>query len=99
MRITRADHFPFGHDQQRIGTLQLTNGGDQCVFTVLSRLRKPMQYDLAVDGGLKNRTAFLQLLAQYCGIGEVTVMSNGDLAAGTIHRQRLGIANVRTAGG
>src|SRR5208283_3960342 len=33
------------------------------------------------------------------GIGEVAVVADGDLAAGTIHDERLGVLEVGTAGG
>ncbi len=58
-----------------------------------------MQNDFAVDRGLEDRALFFEFGAQARGIGEVAVVANGDLAAGTIDDERLRVLDIRAAGG
>ena len=62
------------------------------------RLGHQVQDDFAVDRRLKNRAARFEFVAQLRGVGEVAVVRNGDLARAAIHRQRLGVAQMRGAG-
>jgi hypothetical protein len=64
-----------------------------------SRLREHHDDDFAVHGRLENEAAGFQLVAELGGVGEIAVVGDGDLAAHAIHRERLGVAHVRRAGG
>ena len=69
------------------------------VVAVLGRLREQMQDDFAIDGGLENRAARFEFVAELGGVSEIAVVRDGDLAALAIHRERLGIAEFGRAGG
>ena len=101
MRIADANQLVLRHDDERIGPLNATHGGQQGTFTPRSiRLGHEVEDDLAVHRGLKDGALGLEFLAEQRGIGEVAVVGHGDLASGAIHRERLGVADVRrTRGG
>ena len=63
------------------------------------RLRQQVQNDFAVHGGLEDRARGFEFVAQLGGVGQVAVVRDGDLAARAIHGERLGVAQVRRAGG
>ena len=99
VRIAHADHFVFGEDNERVSTLEFADGADEYILAVAGGSGKPVQNDFAVDRGLKNGAALFKFLAQDSGVGEVAVVRDGNLTARTIHRERLRVANVGTAGG
>ena len=39
-----------------------------------------------------------EVIAKLGGVGQISVMRNGNLAAGAVHRQRLRVAQVRGTG-
>ena len=99
VRVAHADQLVLGHDDQRIGALDATKGLQEVVaLAARGRLGQEVQDDLAVHRGLEDRAFGLQLLAKLGGVGQVAVVGDGDLAAGAIHRERLGVAQVRGAG-
>jgi len=90
---TNGRHSPWGiafntaqRLHQRIG--HAAHGG----------LREHHDDDLAVHGGLENEAAAFELVAERGGVGQVAIVRDGDLAARTIHRERLGVAEIGRAG-
>ena len=99
-RIAHADEFVLAHDDQRVGALDALHHCFQRMGAVaVERSRQQVEDDLAVHRGLENRTLLFQLGPQAGGVGEVAVVTDGDLAAGAVHDQRLGVLDVRAAGG
>ena len=68
-------------------------------LAVQGGLGQQVQDDFAINGGLEDRAFGLQLVAEPGGVGEVAVVRDGNLAAGAIDGERLGVAQVRRAGG
>jgi hypothetical protein len=100
VRVTQADQLVLGHDDQRVGALDAMEAAHEVVaLAVQGRLGQQMQNDLAIDGGREDRALGLQFLAKLGGVGQVAVVCDGNLAAGAIDGERLGIAQVRRAGG
>src|SRR5438105_5519639 len=58
-----------------------------------------MQNDLAVGGGLENRTFALELVAQNVRVNQITVVPNRHLAADAIDHERLRVLDRAGAGG
>ena len=48
-----------------------------------------MQNDFAVNRGLENRALLFEFIPQNRSIGEVPIVTDGDLATSTIHHERL----------
>ena len=63
------------------------------------RLRQHHDDDFAVHGRLEDEAAAFEFVAELGGVGQVAVVGDGNLAARAIHRERLGVAQVRRAGG
>ena len=58
-----------------------------------------MQDDLAVDGGLEDRTAGFEFIAQNVGVDEISVMAHRNLATRTVGDDGLGVFQRAGAGG
>ena len=58
-----------------------------------------MKNDLAVDGGFEDGALGLEFVAQQVGIDEVAVVADGDLAAGAVGDDGLGVFEGAGAGG
>ena len=95
MGIAHADQFLLGHDDQRISAFNLAHGLNEVVL----RLSQQVQNNFAIDGGLKDQSIRFELVAQFCRVGQITVVRNGHVAFGAIDRQRLGVAQMGRAGG
>ena len=98
VRVAHADQLVLGHDNQRIGALNPLQTLHEIVVTAVGRPGHQVQNNFTINGGLKNRSAQLQLLAKLRCVGEVAVVRDGDLPLAAVHRQRLGVAVVRRAG-
>src|SRR5260370_9016790 len=57
-----------------------------------------MNYQLAVRGGLENRTIRLELLAQFLEIDKVAVMRERKSAARVLDHKRLAVLEIRRTG-
>src|SRR6516164_1650325 len=60
--IANPNNFFLAHNHEREGTVDLAKRGQH--VPMAARLSEQMQNDLAIDGGLKNRAAAFQLIAQ-----------------------------------
>ena len=65
----------------------------------VERPGQQMDNDFAVAGRLKNRALFLQFGPQPRCVGQIAVVADGDLAAGAVDDQRLGVLDVGAARG
>lgn len=63
------------------------------------RLRHQVQDDFGVDRGLEDGAFLLEFVPELAGVGEIAVVGDGDLAAGAIDDQRLGVLEDRRSGG
>ena len=82
MRIAHADQLFLGHDHKGIGTLDPANGLHQIIAApVESRLRHEVQDDFAVHRGLEYGSTGFELVAQLGGIGQVSIVAEGDTEA------------------
>jgi len=63
------------------------------------RLGHQVENYLAVHRGLEDGPARFQGGAEGGGVGQVAIVGNGDLAAGAVHGQGLGIAKLARTGG
>ena len=98
--VARANQFLFRHEDEGIGAFQFAQAVDERVLAAVGvRLGEQVQDDLAVHGGLENGAASFEFVAQAGGIGEVAVVGDGDLAAGAIHSEGLGVFELGGAGG
>ncbi len=99
-RVARADQFLLRHDDQRIRAFDAAHRLHERVFHAADRrLREHHDDDFAVHGRLEDESAAFEFVAEHGGVGQVAVVGDGDLAAHAIHRERLGVAEVRRAGG
>lgn len=57
-----------------------------------------MENDLAIHRGLEDRASSLELLPELGGIGQITIMRDGDLSPGAIDCQGLSVAEMGGAG-
>ena len=98
--IANANQLVLGHDDQRVGALDAVKGSHEVVGLVAPvRLRQQVQNDLTVNTRLEDRALGLEFLTELGSVGQVTVVRDGNLAAGAIDRERLGVAQVgRTRG-
>ena len=100
VRIAYADEFVFAHDDERVGALDAFHHVFERMHAVtIIWVDKEVQDDLAVAGGLENGAARFEFIAETGGVGEVAVVADGDLAAGAIHDERLGVLDGGTARG
>ena len=63
------------------------------------RLGEQVDNDFAIDGGLKNRAAMLEFIAEDSGVYEVAIVTDRDLPAPGVGDMRLGVGDVTRAGG
>lgn len=90
--IANADELILAHDDERVGTLDLSHDRFERVDAVaIMRARHEMKNDLAIDGGLENGALIFEFRAEAGGVCEVAVVADGDLAAGAIDDKRLGV--------
>src|SRR5690349_18373800 len=68
-------------------------------MAVEAGLRHEVQNDLAVHGGLKNGATGFEFLAESGRVGQIAVVSNGDLPARAINGEGLSISQMGRAGG
>src|SRR5207253_9728248 len=90
MGIADTDQFLFGYDHERVSAFHLADRLHQSVdMAVELWLGHQMKNDLAIDGSLENGAAGLEFITQMGRIGDVAIMSDGDLAARAIDGERL----------
>ena len=100
MRIAHANQLVLGHDDQRVGAFNAVEALHQVVaLAVQGWLGQQVQNDFAIHGGLEDRAPGLEFFAEPGGVGQVAVVRDGNLATGAVHGERLGVAQVRGAGG
>ena len=58
-----------------------------------------MQDHLGIDTGLKDRALADQLVAELAGVHQIAVVTNRDLAMGTVNQNRLRVRELAFAGG
>ena len=91
-RIAHADDLLLAHHHERKGTLDFPQRREHAV--AVARLGEQMQDDLAVHGRLENGALLFQFVAQHGGVHEVAVVPDGELPAGAVHHERLGIGQI-----
>src|SRR5438093_1161594 len=107
VRVAHTDEFLLGHDDERIGALDSADGLNEVIvpavaakaFGLQAGLGHEVEDDFAVHGGLEDRTAGFEFLAELSRVGEIAIVGDGNLAAGAVHRERLGVPQERGAGG
>jgi len=66
---------------------------------MLARLGEQVQYNLAVHRCLEDRAFGLKFLAEFGGIHQISIMCDGNLPAGGIDDEGLGVAACAGPGG
>jgi shikimate dehydrogenase len=98
--IAYADDFPFAHEDEGKRAANLAQGLDEAaVAEVESGLGHEVKDDLAVDGGFEDRAFGFEFGTQDVSVDEVAVVADGDLAAGAISNDGLGVFQRAGAGG
>ena len=99
-RVANAVNRVFEKHDQRISAHNLVERfGDGFGNAGLPRAGEKVQDDFRVAGGLEDIAARFQFLADRRGIHQVAVVGKRHLALVAAHFQRLGVSQVRIAGG
>ena len=97
--IAHADDFPFAQKHERKGSFNLTESLNQAAIARIVRaLGHEVEDDLAIDGGFENRALGFEFIAKQVRIHEISVVTHGDLAAGTVDYDGLGVFQRARAG-
>ena len=85
--IAKAEDLALAHEHDRERAFDAPQRGKHA--SRAARLREQVKDDFAVDGGLEDGAFGFEFLPQLRGIDEVAVVTDRDLAAASIHNERL----------
>ena len=100
--IARGDELLRAHDHQRIRALDALHGAQHGLLDAVAPqplLRDDIGDDLGIAGGVEDRAAQLQLLAQLPGVDEVAVMAQSQGALEVVDEHGLSVDAALCAGG
>ena len=99
-RVAHGDDRVLGHEEQRVRALDPGERvGDPVLDGHLFARRDEVDEDLGVGVALEDGPARLELGAELFLVREVAVVADGQRAARVVDGDRLGVLDVRAAGG
>jgi len=99
-RVARAHQLVVGEGDDGVAAIELAQRVDEAVLkAVADRAGGELEDDFGVHGGLENGAVLDEVAVQGAGVGDVTVVRDGEAAMGEVGIDWLDVAENDAAGG